>query len=217
MGLSINTAGVITNKYKQLYIELYLDKQLWDRETIDVVADGENAVDYRIIASSGTIKVSKTGDKTPRTINVNFKKTVGQAEPEDFSGKYKVFIDNGTKPISQGSASSIVLATSGATDQQIDVSMAKSSVIVELYTADGSTKLESETIDVVADGADGQPGVYIKEVKQWYILWPADAAATDKPSKPGSDKKPEPDEPENTSVPKAWMSTPPEAVNGYVV
>lgn len=69
----------------------------------------------------------------------------------------------------------------------------------------------------VENGADGQPGVYIKEVKQWYILWPADAAATDKPSKPGSDKKPEPDEPENTAAPKEWMSTPPEAVNGYVV
>ena len=164
--MEISTAGVITSKYKQLYIELYLDKQLWDRETIDVIADGENAVDYRIIASSGTIKVTKTGNKDPQFITVDFKQINGSATPAAFSGKYKVFIDNGTKSISQGTADSIVLATSGATDQQIDVSKAKSSVIVELYTADGSTKLESETIDVVADGADGQPGVYIKEVKQ---------------------------------------------------
>ena len=166
LGLSIDTAGVVTNKYKQLYIELYLGNQLWDRETVDVIADGENAIDYRIIASSGTIKVSKTGNKDPQFITVDFKQINGSATPAAFSGKYKVFIDNGTKPISQGTASSIVLATSGAVSPQIDVSMAKSSVIIELYTADGNTKLEGETIDVVADGADGQPGVYIKEVKQ---------------------------------------------------
>ena len=69
----------------------------------------------------------------------------------------------------------------------------------------------------VENGADGQPGVYIKEVKQWYILWPADAAATDKPSKPGSAEQPEPNNPENTATHEVWMSTPPEAVNGYVV
>ena len=166
LGLSIDTAGVITNKYKQLYIELYLGNQLWDRETVDVIADGENAIDYRIIASSGTIKVSKTGNKDPQFITVDFKQINGSATPAAFSGNYKVFIDDKTDLVPQGKAGSIVLATSGATGQQIDISSATNRVTVELYAADGSTKLESETIDVVADGADGQPGVYIKEVKQ---------------------------------------------------
>ena len=191
---------------------------MWDRETIDVVADGENAVDYRIIASSGTIKVSKTGNKDPQFITVDFKQINGSAAPAAFPGKYKVFIDNETKPVSEGEKSSIVLATSGATSPQIDISKAKSRVTVELYAADSSTKLESETIDVVADGADGQPGVYIKEVKQWYILKAS--------SFPESGQKPEDIKPADNAEPTynpaptpttedKWMSTPPEAVNGY--
>ena len=151
-GLTADSANVLYTLYKNGDI---IDEARFTATKLKAGAPGDPAVDYDILFSSGTIKVPKTGDKTPRTINVNFKKTVGQAEPVDFSGTYKVFIDNGTKPISQGTANSIVLATSGAASHQIDVSSAKSSVIVELYTGDGNTKLEGETIDVVADGADG--------------------------------------------------------------
>ena len=216
--LEISTAGVITSKYKQLYIELYLDKQLWDRETINVIADGENAVDYRIIASSGTIKVTKTGNKDPQFITVDFKQINGSATPAAFSGNYKVFIDNETEPTSYGTADSIVLATSGATGQQIDVSSATSRVTVDLYTTDGSTKLESETIDVVADGADGQPGIYIKEVKQWYILKASSFQGTEqelKDIKPADNAEPTYNPAPTPTTLDKWMSTPPEAVNGY--
>ena len=151
-GLTTDSANVLYTLYKN---GTAIDEARFAATKLKAGAPGDPAVDYDILFSSGTIKVSKTGDKTPKTINVNFKKTVGQGEPVDFYGTYKVFIDNGTEPISQGTANSIVLATSGAVSPQIDVSKAKSSVIVELYTADGSTKLESETIDVVADGTDG--------------------------------------------------------------
>ena len=152
---------------------------MWDRETIDVVADGENAVDYRIIASSGTIKVTKTGNKDPQFITVDFKQINGSATPAVFSGTYKVFIDNGTEPTSYGTADSIVLATSEAVSPQIDVSSAKSSVIVELYTADDNTKLEGETIDVVADGTDGTSVAQLILYKR----------STEIPSGPASDGK----------------------------
>ena len=72
----------------------------------------------------------------------------------------------------------------------------------------------------VENGADGQPGVYIKEVKQWYIL-----KASNFPE-PGSEQKPEDIKPADNAEPTynpaptsttvdEWMSTPPEAVNGY--
>lgn len=72
----------------------------------------------------------------------------------------------------------------------------------------------------VENGADGQPGVYIKEVKQWYIL-----KASSFPE-PGSEQTPESIKPEDNAEPTynpaptsttldEWMSTPPEAVNGY--
>ena len=151
-GLTADSANVLYTLYKN---GNKIDEARFAATKLKAGAPGEPAVDYNILFSSSTVKVSKTGNKTPNTINVSFKKTVGQAEPVDFSGTYKVFIDNGTEPTSQGTASSIVLATSGAADQQIDVSSAKNSIIVELYTVDGSTKLECETIDVVADGVDG--------------------------------------------------------------
>ena len=151
-GLTTDSANVLYTLYKN---GTAIDEARFAATKLKAGAPGDPAVDYDILFSSGTIKVSKTGDKAPKTINVNFKKTVGQAEPVDFSGTYKVFVDNGTEPTSYGTADSIVLATSEAVSPQIDVSNAKNSVIVELYTTDGNTKLESETIDVVADGTDG--------------------------------------------------------------
>ena len=70
----------------------------------------------------------------------------------------------------------------------------------------------------VENGADGQPGVYIKEVKQWYILKANSFQGTEqelKDIKPKDDAEPTYDPaPTSTTVDK-WMSTPPEAVNGY--
>lgn len=173
-GLTADSANVLYTLYKN---GIAIDEARFTATKLKAGAPGDPAVDYDILFSSGTVKVPKTGNKTPRTIDVNFKKTVGQAEPVDFSGTYKVFIDNGTEPISQGTANSIVLATSGAVSPQIDVSSAKSSVIVELYTADGSTKLEGETIDVVADGTDGTSVAQLILYKR----------STEIPSNPGND------------------------------
>ena len=175
-GLTADSANVLYTLYKN---GNKIDEARFAATKLKAGAPGEPAIDYSVLFSSSTIKVSKTGNKTPNTINVSFKKTVGQAEPVDFSGKYKVFIDNGTESASQGTASSIVLATSGAADQQIDVSSAKNSVIVELYTADGSTKLECETIDVVADGADGTSVAQL-------ILYQRAASTPNNPTKDGT-------------------------------
>ena len=175
-GLTADSANVLYTLYKN---GNKIDEARFAATKLKAGAPGEPAVDYNILFSSSTIKVSKTGNKTPNTINVSFKKTVGQAEPVDFSGKYKVFIDNGTESASQGTASSIVLTTNGAADQQIDVSSAKNSVIVELYTADGNTKLECETIDVVADGVDGTSVANLVLYKR----------STEIPSGPASDGK----------------------------
>lgn len=62
-------------------------------------------------------------------------------------------------------------------------------------------------------GQPGEPGVSITKNKQWYILHSAGAAEPPKPI----DDDTEPVEPATPSTPEKWMSTPPEAVNGYVV
>ena len=175
-GLTADSANVLYTLYKN---GNKIDEARFAATKLKAGAPGEPAIDYSVLFSSSTIKVSKTGNKTPNTINVSFKKTVGQAEPVDFSGTYKVFIDNGTEPTSQGTASSIVLATNGAADQQIEKKKKKNSVMVELYTADSSTKLECETIDVVADGADGTSVANLVLYKR----------STEIPSGPASDGK----------------------------
>ena len=175
-GLTADSANVLYTLYKN---GIAIDEARFTATKLKAGAPGDPAVDYDILFSSGTIKVSKTGDKTPRTINVNFKKTVGQAEPEDFSGKYKVFIDNKEKYSNSDDVSSITLATHDAEYGELDVSSAKNSVIVELYTADGSTKLECETIDVVADGADGTSVAQL-------ILYQRAASTPNNPTKDGT-------------------------------
>ena len=175
-GLTTDSANVLYTLYKN---GTAIDEARFAATKLKAGAPGESAVDYSILFSSSTVKVSKTGNKTPNTINVSFKKTVGQAEHVDFSGTYKVFVDNGTEPTSYGTADSIVLATSEAVSPQIDVSMAKNSVIVELYTADGNTKLECETIDVVADGVDGTSVAQL-------ILYQRAASTPNNPTKDGT-------------------------------
>lgn len=130
--LTVDSANVLYTLYKNGNI---IDEARFTATKLKAGAPGDPAVDYDILFSSGTIKVSKTGDKTPRTINVNFKKTVGQDEPVDFSGKYKVFIDN-TKTYSNfesNDVSSITLATHDAAGEELDISSAESNVTVELF------------------------------------------------------------------------------------
>ena len=62
-------------------------------------------------------------------------------------------------------------------------------------------------------GQPGEPGVSITKNKQWYILHSAGAAEPPKPI----DDDTEPAEPATPATMEKWMSTPPEAVNGYVV
>lgn len=166
-----------------------------------------NATNYYILADNYQIKQLKNGTREPDSITFKAYSNTGAAEPALFNGKWKYYID-GTEHVVSETSNTFIFNS---------ISSVKTKLTVELYLPTTTTLVDRETVYIVIDGADGQPGVYIKEVKQWYILWPADAAATDKPSKPGSAEQPEPGNPENTAVPKVWMSTPPEAVNGYVV
>ena len=87
----------------------------------------------------------------------------------------------------------------------------------ESFSFNGDSWDEKDDDKVVcitgAQGKKGDTGVAINNTKQWYILWPA--SATNKPSKPNNNT--EPTEPATPSTVEKWMSTPPEAVNGYVV
>lgn len=64
-----------------------------------------------------------------------------------------------------------------------------------------------------AQGEKGDTGIAINNTKQWYILWPASSSTN--PTKPTNNT--EPAESTTPSTVESWMSTPPEAVNGYVV
>ena len=129
-GLTADSANVLYTLYKN---GNKIDEARFAATKLKAGAPGDPAVDYDILFSSGTIKVPKTGDKNPRTINVNFKKTVGQAEPEDFLGRYKVFIDNKETYSNSTNVSSITLATHDVKSGELDISSAKSNVTVELF------------------------------------------------------------------------------------
>ena len=129
-GLTTDSANVLYTLYKN---GIAIDEARFTATKLKAGAPGDPAVDYDILFSSGTIKVPKTGDKNPRTINVNFKKTVGQAEPEDFLGRYKVFIDNKETYSNSTNVSSITLATHDVKSGELDISSAKSNVTVELF------------------------------------------------------------------------------------
>ena len=131
-GLTTDSANVLYTLYKN---GTAIDEARFAATKLKAGAPGDPAVDYDILFSSGTIKVSKSGNKTPDTINVSFKKNVGQAKPVNFSGKYKVFVDN-TETYSNfesNDVSSITLATHAATGEELDISSAKSNVTVELF------------------------------------------------------------------------------------
>lgn len=213
--MSVSTTNAITNNYKQLYVELYLGSQLWDRETIDVISDGENAIDYNILADSGQIKRNPNDHSvdTP-SVTFSFYKWNGSAR-SNFNGAYfKYYIDGGSA-VNRQCASGTNTFTVNASSNPAISSIAKS-IKVELLDGSGGAVVESETVDVVVDGANGQPGeagVSITKNKQWYILH---SAGTTEPPKPIDDDT-EPAEPATPSTREEWMSTPPEAVNGYVV
>ena len=205
--LEISTAEVVTKGYKQLYIELYLDKQLWDRETIDVVADGENAVDYNILVDNGQIKRDPNDPKEDTSsITFSFYKWNGSTRSNFNGAHFNCSIDD-AEPTSRQCDGGTNTFTVNA-DSNPAISSIKKRIKVELLDKQNGTVVESETIDVVVNGSNG---LYITNTKQWYKL----VAKTDSdPTKPTTDivKSDENGNPTHTTD-EGWSDIPLDAIN----
>ncbi len=204
---SVSTADVIRNKYKQLYIELYLDNQLWDRETIDVIADGENAVDYNILVDNGQIKRDPNDPtKDTSSITFSFYKWNGSTR-SNFNGAHFNYYIDGDGPTSRQCDDGKNTFTVN-TNSTPAISSITKNIKVELLDEQGDTVVESETIDVVVNGSNG---LYITNTKQWYKLV---AKTNNDPKKPTTDivKSDENGNPTHTTD-EGWSDIPLDAIN----
>ena len=205
--LEISTAEVVTKGYKQLYIELYLGNQLWDRETIDVIADGENAVDYNILVDNGQIK-RDPNDHTEDTSSITFSfyKWNGSTR-SNFNGAHFNYYIDGVGPDHRQCDSNTNTFTVNA-DSNPAISSVTKNIKVELLDKQNGTVVESETIDVVVNGSNG---LYITNTKQWYKLFAEDV---ENPAKPTTDivKLDENGNPTHTTD-EGWSDIPLDAIN----
>ena len=182
---NIPNAAALTTDVGTVTYELYKNGALVYSAlfTATKMKQGENAVDPDVFVSTGSIKVAKNnGGRTPNLtsgLTVEFVQTVGQDAAEPINGAYyKVYADNtlitygtgndGLRQLASTTNSFNLNTIESAADTYI-MNTAVSNIIVELCDSNGN-KLESETIDVVADGDD---------LIDYYIIADADAVVID--------------------------------------
>jgi hypothetical protein len=155
-----NDLNLTGDLIKEIRVEVYTTadgSQLIDRETIPIVADGENAVREYLEVSPKRV-VGKYVDGvltyTPSTISVQAYRTVGLGDPIKLTDRYyKVFLDTNTDE----SKNPIV------NDGNFAVSGAINTITVRAYSdAECTQETANESISVVADS------VSIKQIlKRW--------------------------------------------------
>jgi hypothetical protein len=157
-----NDLNLTGDLIKEIRVEVYTaadGSQLIDRETIPIIADGENAVREYLEVSPKRV-VGKYVDGvltyTPSTISVQAYRTVGLGDPIKLTDRYyKVFLDTNTD------VSKNPVVNNGA----FTVSGAINTITVRAYSDAACTQeTASESISVVADS------VSIKRIlKRWLI------------------------------------------------
>lgn len=148
----------ISNITSELKVEIYYDENytvLLDRETIPVVVDGEDLVDYYILTDINQVIYNpNTNTYTPEEVTVTFWEQVGSGEPKPLTNElFKYKVDDDT-PKS--------VPASGSTDLKI----AKTTSI-SLYNNE-NVLLDTETISLITDGNDGDS--IVKTSKQYLLL-----------------------------------------------
>lgn len=132
-----------------------------------VVNDGQNATAYGLVVSAGAIQKTKAGVLNPSSITVYGYFAVGTTTPGLYAGRFKIY-ENG---------SAVAIYTSAANQSSYVYTPSSASITsikVELYLADGTTKVDEQSIPVVIDGTDTVTAVLSNEA----ATVPADNSGT---------------------------------------
>lgn len=121
-------------------------------------ANGSSPVIYSIEVSANAISRSQTDSLTPSSITAYKNKTVGSTTARTSEMVLKF------KRIGQDSSELTLSGTGGTIN---NISSACTSIQIKIYTADGSTVLDSETVPIVKDGTDGIDGS--DAVRYWLV------------------------------------------------
>ena len=146
---------------------------LLDRQTIPIVADGENPPIYEIVLSNAVVIKDKTDAYSPSSISARAYKRTGSAGPSAYSDYWKVeYTTDGT-----------TWSTYTSPNRNDNITIYPGSIIgsksvvalkVSLYYDSARTRLlDSQTIPVVIDGKPGTPGakgVGVASIKQQWSL-----------------------------------------------
>ena len=151
---AVNTAEV-TNEIKA---EIYYDSAytiLLDRETIPVVVDGEDLVDYYVLINKDRIVYDPNDTENPypegNSVRFTFWKQVGSGTPSELKAlsttddSFQYSLNNG--------ATKINIPTTG----YLELSVTESTTL-SLYTKSG-VLLDTKTVSVISDGTDGAQGI----------------------------------------------------------
>lgn len=213
----------ITSVTKELKVELYSSSSytvLLDRETIPVVVDGEDAVDYYFLADCYQVtKDPNTDTYDTELVTFTVYKQVGNDIPilmdtaaSEASGvafSYEVD-DEGKEDIEDGTFEVVF----GSQDHQATVNVA-----LYLKSGEGDTAtytlLDTETISVVSEGLNsttpGPPGRSVISTIKYYKLYQDNLAEGDQPE----NRVENPNESEELERNRGWQVSPPTFETGY--
>ena len=115
---------------------------------------GADSTSYWLIPSSTSINKDKNGVLNPTSITYTSKKQTGNAALTDFAGRFKIYTSN-----NKGQTYTLAY-TSGSNESSKTYNLPSdlTAIKCELYLTDGTTLVDTQTIIVTSDGADGSDG-----------------------------------------------------------
>lgn len=165
---------------------LYLDKQIVASAKFEAVKnkagkDGEDAIDYWLVASESTIKVDPNTNPatiSPAQISINVYKQIGSKTPELVTEADNLYVSLGDDPtISETTTKVVTQPIQYNKDNMPEGYIYASGFTITLFSSNqsGAMKYDRETITAVVEGkngTDGNPGVSITNVYTEYKLKP---------------------------------------------
>lgn len=116
-----------------------------------VGATGQSATAYWMIVSSSVIKKNVSGTYSPTSITLTGKSQTGTNAVADYSGRFKIFLNNSTTTTYTSSANE--------SSKIFTIPANTTSVRCVMYQANGtSVVLDEQNIQVVSDGKNGKDG-----------------------------------------------------------
>lgn len=149
-GLTIDTSSVVlkANYNGKVYSKVFTITK--NKQGVN----GQHSTSYWLIPSTTSINKSNSGVLSPVSITYNAKSQTGTQAMIDFAGRFKIYTST-----NKGQSYTLKY-TSSANESSKSYSLPADTTAIkcELYLADGTTMVDTQTIIVVTDGIDGHDG-----------------------------------------------------------